>query len=158
MPREFRLPDLGEGIHEGEVIEVLVSVGDRVIDGKPILVIETDKATTEIPSPVTGVVQEIRVKPGAMVKVGDVLMVFMEEGEAEAPRRAEEREVGERLEGARIPAGRTAPAAMPVPAEAALGEIAGPAPAAPSTRRLARELGVDLRQVPPTGPGGQGDP
>ena len=79
MPREFRLPDLGEGIHEGEVIEVLVSVGDRVIDGKPILVIETDKATTEIPSPVTGVVQEIRVKPGEVVKVGDVLMVFMED-------------------------------------------------------------------------------
>ena len=63
MPREFKLPDLGEGIHEGEVIEVLVSVGDRVIDGMPVMVVETDKATTEIPSPVTGVVHEIRVKP-----------------------------------------------------------------------------------------------
>ena len=92
MPKEFRLPDLGEGIHEGEVVEVLVSVGDRVVDGKPILVVETDKATTEIPSPVTGVVQEIRVKPGDVIKVGEVLMVFLEDKEAETPRRVEKAE------------------------------------------------------------------
>ena len=151
MPRQFRLPDLGEGIHEGEVVEVLVSVGDRVIDGKPILVVETDKATTEIPSPVSGVVQEIRFKPGDVVKVGDVLMVFIEDGEAEAvrkPKRAEEPEP-------RIPAERVMPAAKPVPAEATLRKAEEAAPAAPSTRRLARELGIDLRLVSASGPGGR---
>ncbi len=157
MPREFRLPDLGEGIHEGEVIEVLVAVGDEVIDGKPILVIETDKATTEIPSPVTGVVREIRVKPGDVVKVGDVLMVFIEEGE-KAPPQGEEGEERQRLEGPRLSAERPTPPAGPVPVGAALGETAGPPPAAPSTRRLARELGVDLRLVPPTGAGGRVTP
>ncbi len=159
MPREFRLPDLGEGIHEGEVIEVLVSVGDRVIDGNPILVVETDKATTEIPSPVTGVVQEIRVKPGDMVKVGDVLMVFLEEGETTAPRKAKERDGRRRARGG-TNAGRRGPHRTPrrCAAEAAHEEAAGPAAAAPSTRRLARELGVDLGQVPPTGPGGRVTP
>ena len=158
MPREFRLPDLGEGIHEGEVVEVLVAVGDEVIDGKPILVIETDKATTEIPSPVTGVVREIRVKPGEVVKVGDVLMVFIEEGEGKAPPKGEEGEERQRLDGPRLSAERPTPPAASVPVGAALGEAAGPAPAAPSTRRLARELGVDLRLVPPTGAGGRVTP
>ena len=83
MPREFKLPDLGEGIHEGEVVEVLVSVGDKVEDGSPVMVIETDKAETEVPSPVNGVVKEIKVKSGDIVNVGDVLMVFAEAGEAE---------------------------------------------------------------------------
>jgi pyruvate dehydrogenase E2 component (dihydrolipoamide acetyltransferase) len=155
MPKEFRLPDLGEGIHEGEVVEVLVSVGDRVIDGKPVLVIETDKATTEIPSPVTGVVQEIRVKPGDVVKVGQVLMVFIEDGEAEAVRKPRKIEEPEKAEGLRIPAERVMPAVTQVPSEAALGKAEGTAPAAPSTRRLARELGVDLRLVSASGPGGR---
>jgi len=155
MPKEFRLPDLGEGIHEGEVVEVLVSVGDRVIDGKPILVVETDKATTEIPSPVTGVVQEIRVKPGDVVKVGAVLMVFIEDGEAEAVRKPKRIEEPEKMEGPQIPAERVMQPATPVQAEAVLGKADGPAPAAPSTRRLARELGVDLRLVSASGPGGR---
>jgi pyruvate dehydrogenase E2 component (dihydrolipoamide acetyltransferase) len=158
MPKEFRLPDLGEGIHEGEVIEVLVSVGDRVIDGNPILVIETDKATTEIPSPVTGVVKEIRVKPGDVVKVGHVLMVFLEEGEAEAPGQEEQGRKPEKVEEPRLPSAGAAPARVPPPAEAAPEKAVGPVPAAPSTRRLARELGVDLHLVPPSGPGGRVTP
>ena len=76
MMQEFKLPDLGEGVHEGEIIDVLVAVGDSVEEGNPILTIETDKATVEMPSPFTGTVKEIRVKSGDMVKVGDVLMVF----------------------------------------------------------------------------------
>ncbi len=158
MPREFKLPDLGEGIHEGEVIEVLVSVGDRVIDGMPVMVVETDKATTEIPSPVTGVVHEIRVKPGEVVKVGDVLMVFLEEGEDEAPRKVEPKTEGKSVAGIGMPSPAGAPPSVPVHAEALLGETAGPVPAAPSTRRLARELGVDLHRVPPSGPGGRVTP
>ena len=80
MPVEFKLPDLGEGIHEGEIIEVLVHVGDNVEDGQTILIVETDKATAEVPSPVTGIVKEIRVKSGQMVRVGEVLMVFTQGG------------------------------------------------------------------------------
>lgn len=158
MPKEFRLPDLGEGIHEGEVVEVLVSVGDRVIDGKPILVVETDKATTEIPSPVTGVVQEIRVKAGDVVKVGDVLMVFLEDREAETPRRVERKEPPERPAKLEAPPPPAFQADMPTPIEAPPRKAAEPLPAAPSTRRLARELGVDLNLVQPTGPGGRVTP
>ncbi|MCE5243992.1 MAG: 2-oxo acid dehydrogenase subunit E2 [Desulfobacteraceae bacterium] len=144
MPREFKLPDLGEGIHEGEIVEVLVSVGDRVEDGQTILIVETDKATTEVPAPVDGTVKEIRVKPGQVVKVGDVLMTFLEEGEAGRAVPAAEEE-----KPARKPEGK--PAEAPVPT----ATPGGPVPAAPSTRRLARELGVDLRQVTPSGPGGR---
>ena len=98
MPVEFKLPDLGEGIHEGEIIEVLVKVGDTVEDGQTVLIIETDKATAEVPSPVTGAVIEIRVQPEQTVKVGEVLIVFSKEGEdelkAEPQKGSEKREPG----------------------------------------------------------------
>ena len=68
MARSFRLPDLGEGIHEGEVVKVLVNVGDKVAEDQPILEIETDKAAVEIPSPFTGTVEAIHVKPGDLVR------------------------------------------------------------------------------------------
>ena len=145
MPREFKMPDPGEGIHEAEIVEVLVSVGDQVEDGQSILVVETDKAATEIPSPVDGVVQSIPVKVGDVVKVGQVLMTFLEEGE-EAEAIQEERaakQEKERREGKKE-----------TRAEPEEGEEE-PVPAAPSTRRLARELGVDLRKVTPSGPQGQ---
>ncbi len=160
MPSEFKLPDLGEGIHEAEIVEVLVSVGDSVEDGQSILILETDKATTEVPSPVTGVVKEIRVQPGDVVQVGDVLMVFEEAGEGKAavgpaPAVAEKpaREARKPAEpGEREPAPE--PAATKTPTEAKPA-AKGPVPAAPSTRRLARELGVDLHRVTPSGAGGR---
>jgi pyruvate dehydrogenase E2 component (dihydrolipoamide acetyltransferase) len=137
MARSFRLPDLGEGIHEGEVLAVLVSVGDEVKEGDPILEVETDKAAVEIPSPYTGTVREILVQQGDMVKVGDVLMTFGDGEEEEAIE----------VEKPPEPADKVVP--MPAPARAE-----GPVPASPATRRLARELGVDLHQVTATGPGG----
>ena len=76
MSRSFKLPDLGEGIHEGEVLAVPVEVGQEVKEGDIILEVETDKAAVEIPSPFNGRVQEIFVKPGDVVKVGDVMMTF----------------------------------------------------------------------------------
>jgi pyruvate dehydrogenase E2 component (dihydrolipoamide acetyltransferase) len=79
MTRSFKLPDLGEGIHEGEVIAVLVKVGDAVEEGDPILEVETDKASVEIPSPFTGTVKEIMVKPGDVVKVGNLMMTFSDD-------------------------------------------------------------------------------
>ncbi len=93
MAKAFKLPDLGEGIHEGEILSIRVSVGDEVKEGDIIMEVETDKAAVEIPSPYTGMVEEILVKPGDTVKVGDVLVTFRTaEAEAPAPR-AEEREV-----------------------------------------------------------------
>ncbi len=139
MARSFRLPDLGEGIHEGEVLALLVSEGDEVKEGDPILEVETDKAAVEIPSPYTGTVEEILVNPGDTIKVGDVLMTFSGGDEAEA--------VPEKKAKALKPE----EVAPPPPTVA---KDKGPVPASPATRRLARELGVDLQQVTPSGPGG----
>ena len=86
MARAFKLPDLGEGVHEGEVLSVHVSVGQEVKEGDIILEVETDKAAVEIPSPYTGKVLEIKVQPGQVVKVGDVLMTFSNGTETAATR------------------------------------------------------------------------
>jgi len=141
MARAFKLPDLGEGIHEGEVLSVRVAVGDKVKEGDIILEVETDKAAVEIPSPYTGVVEEILVKPGDTVKVGQVMLTFSGAEEA-APAKKEkaEKKVAE------------PPKVPEMKPETALKE--GPVPASPATRRLARELGVELRMVTATGPGG----
>ena len=169
MARAFKLPDLGEGIHEGDILAVLVKVGDKIEEGHPILEVETDKATVEIPSPYTGTLESISVNPGDVVKVGDVLMTFSGGDEAEAPpERAEKPAEAEApLERVEAPAEAEERAPMP-PAEpapsppqpsetvvAAPPRREGPVPASPSTRRLARELGIDLSQVPPSGPAGR---
>lgn len=133
MPMEFKLPDLGEGIHEGEILSVSVSVGDSIKEGDIILTVETDKAAVEIPSPFTGMVAEIRVTPGQIVKVGEVMMIF-----------------SERKEEVKEEAGQSVP--RPANAKAASGR--GPVPASPATRRLARELGVNLLEVTGKGPEG----
>jgi pyruvate dehydrogenase E2 component (dihydrolipoamide acetyltransferase) len=152
MAKAFKLPDLGEGIHEGEILSIRVSVGDEVKEGDIIMEVETDKAAVEIPSPYTGVVEEILVKPGDTVKVGDVL-VTIRAAEEEAPAaRAEEREKPEKE--AAPPKAKKPEPEKPVPAPEIAGKKEGPVPASPATRRLARELGVDLSQVTPTGPGG----
>ncbi len=142
MAKEFKLPDLGEGIHEGEVLAVRVQVGQRVKEGDIILEVETDKAAVEIPSPYTGTVAEIRVQKGDTVKVGQVMMTFETAGQAETAVPAGK---------PAVPAAPAAPSAAPAPATA---REKGPVPASPATRRLARELGVDLAAVPPTGAAG----
>src|SRR5206468_2162054 len=76
MQRPFVLPDLGEGLTEAEIVKVLVQEGDRVQEDAPLLEVETDKATVEIPSPVTGRVAKIHVQPGQTVNVGAVLVTF----------------------------------------------------------------------------------
>lgn len=154
MPVEFKLPDLGEGIHEGEIIEVLVKVGDRVEDGQTVLVVETDKATAEVPSPVNGTVKEIRVKPGQTVRVGEVLIVFLKEGELEKETQKPPQKRSEKQEAASEDLLTKGVGAEKPPAKAPEGPVA----AAPSTRRLARELGIDISQVKPSGPGGRVTP
>jgi pyruvate dehydrogenase E2 component (dihydrolipoamide acetyltransferase) len=146
MAKAFKLPDLGEGIHEGEILSVRVSAGNKISEGDIILEVETDKAAVEIPSPYTGVIEEILVKPGDTVKVGDVMMTFRVEGEA-APPEPEKPE--------KKPPEKKPPEKKPAePGKTTEVRREGPVPASPATRRLARELGVDLSLVTPTGPGG----
>ncbi|MEE4600343.1 MAG: dihydrolipoamide acetyltransferase family protein [Desulfobacteraceae bacterium] len=143
MTKSFKLPDLGEGIHEGEVLAVPVDVGQEVKEGDIIIEVETDKAAVEIPSPYSGSIQEILVKPGDIVNVGDEMMTFSD---------------GEDLQAVK----EEKPGRMPdTPSETAVTDSRvaaapkeGPVPASPATRRLARELGVDLHAVTPTGPVG----
>ena len=141
MAKEFKLPDLGEGVHEGEVLAVRVSVGQEVTEGDIILEVETDKAAVEIPSPVTGIVQEILVKSGDIVTVGQVLMIFSVGAEQET-------EKPDEISAAPVATAVEEPRPEPV-------QKTGPVPASPATRRLARELGVDLHQVTPTDQGGR---
>ncbi len=143
MSRSFKLPDLGEGIHEGEVLAVLVEVGQEIKEGDIILEIETDKAAVEIPSPFDGRVLEIMVAAGDVVNVGDVMMTFS--GHADAPAIEPEPSVEKPpITPREIISGTTPP----------LTSTSGPVPASPATRRLARELGVDLHLVKPSGPAG----
>src|SRR5881409_3064778 len=76
MPRPFALPDLGEGLTEAEIVKVLVGEGDLVAEDAPLLEVETDKATVEIPSPFAGRVARVHIQPGQTVKVGEVLVTF----------------------------------------------------------------------------------
>ena len=167
MARSFKLPDLGEGIHEGEVIAVLVNVGDAVEEGDPILEVETDKASVEIPSPFTGTVKEIMVKAGDVVKVGNLMMTFSddaagvkkEEKPGQEPDKGEaakkkEKAPSEKKTKPAEPKGKDTPQQEEDQTAGMPERNKGPVPASPATRRLARELGVDLRVVTPNGPAG----
>ncbi|HVM92263.1 MAG TPA: dihydrolipoyllysine-residue acetyltransferase [Terriglobales bacterium] len=177
-PTDFKLPELGENIDSGDLVRLMISPGARVAEGQPIMELETDKAVVEVPSSVSGVVREIKVKEGQKVKVGDV--IFTLEGGAvtqvETPRRHEPVEHISGQQAARLAfqmamkaEGKTEEQALPrdvpppAPAEftmpVQLGKVAGtdhePIPAAPHVRRLAREIGVNIRSVQGSGPGGR---
>jgi len=215
---EFKLPELGENVHGGDVLRVLVKPGDTVSTDQPVLELETDKATIEVPSSISGTIGEIKVKAGENVKVGQTIFTLSGNGaegaegkEAKEPEEskavaqpavaaaeggqgqrasadssaaaaeAEEADEAGRSEkpaavtrhpaviarqpedeivdsprprrGEVVDIGRGGPR---VAAQAAPAVDTGPAPAAaPSVRRIARELGVDIRQVTATGPGGR---
>ena len=235
MPTDFTLPELGENVTAGDVVRVLVAIGDSVAKDQAVLELETDKATIEVPSSVSGTVKEVRVKQGDKIKVGQVVLTFDDDGSAKGAEGAGKSDKDkEKKKDEQQPAGK--PKAQPVgapeeggmsqaapgaggatatsgakggskgaaerdrgttdarpderfqehstdaPAEGGRskprGEVvsidrgprqapssesaeaprgsAGPAPpAAPSVRRLARELGVDIRQVPGTGGDGR---
>lgn len=166
MAREFKLPDIGEGLTEAEIVRWLVAVGDRVEADQPIVEVETDKAVVEIPSPYAGVVLERGGAEGDVIEVGEVLVVIGEAGErstsqpqpAEEPAAATERE-----------------ALMPWPTSASpivgtLSEEAEkiePTPSSPSpssdqvikalpvVRKLARDSDVDLATIKGSGPQGR---
>jgi pyruvate dehydrogenase E2 component (dihydrolipoamide acetyltransferase) len=143
MSRQFVLPDLGEGLTEAEIRAVLVHEGDVIKEDAPLLEVETDKAQVEIPSPMSGRVEKIHVQPGQTVKVGAVLVTFAD-ADGGGPTRA-----------AAPAAAKAAAPATPAPATSAARAEGGPVAATPATRRLARELGVDLATVRGSGPGGR---
>jgi len=142
MAKQFRFPDVGEGITEGEIVRWLVKEGDEIKADQAIAEIETDKAIVEMPSPYAGAVLKLHFKEKDIVKVGAVLITVGEKGEA----------VSEAA-----PAPTVQPAEMAVAAAAArpAGAEAGELLATPKIRRLAQELGVSLQSVQGTGPQGR---
>jgi pyruvate dehydrogenase E2 component (dihydrolipoamide acetyltransferase) len=159
--QEFKVPELGENVAQGDVTRVLVKVGDTIAKEQPVVELETDKATIEVPSSVAGTVKEIKVKPGDKVNVGAVILTVDENGSG-APKQEEN---------AAPPTKQQAPAepkteqkqeqkvlSMPRPPklQEPAAKAEGPAaPASPSVRRLAREIGLDINDVQGTGPGGR---
>jgi pyruvate dehydrogenase E2 component (dihydrolipoamide acetyltransferase) len=206
MPTEFKIPELGENVTAGDVVRLLVSSGDTLAKDQPVLELETDKATIEVPSSVSGTVKDIKVKQGERVKVGQVVLT-VEDGcgaEEKSPKSADrkadaqgddrpkpqstdaaveggltqkatagekkpepeqapaDREVsarqkprGEVVEISRGARTATPPVQQPPPPAPEAEREGTPAAAAPSVRRLARELGVDIRRVTGTGQDGR---
>ncbi len=142
MPYEFRLPDLGEGLTEGEVARWLVAEGQEIAEDDPLVEIQTDKATVEVPSPAAGVVERLLVAEGDVVPVGTVLVVIATDT---APLVSD-------LAGGQAPGPVQTEHAGPPPAARSRG---GRARATPLARRIARELGVDLERVRGSGPQGR---
>jgi pyruvate dehydrogenase E2 component (dihydrolipoamide acetyltransferase) len=131
MPFDFTLPDLGEGITEGEIRKWIVKEGDSIEEHQTVLELETDKAVVEVPSPKKGKVMKINKEEGEIVKVGEVLMTITEEGEV-----AEER-----------PKSVSVVGVLPEEEEGAVL-------ATPAIRSLAKDLGVNLKTLKGSGPGG----
>ncbi len=160
----FRLPDVGEGVAEAEIVAWLVKVGDTVEEDQNIAEVMTDKATVEISSPVAGVVTAVHGEVGGMLPVGAVLVEFESEQGSDvavaAPAEVAE-VVAEAPSPALAPSAPAAPVRKAPPASASRPAVssrraAGEAPlAAPSTRRRALDLGVSLIQVPGSGPAGR---
>ena len=144
MPFEFKLPDLGEGLTEGEVARWLVREGQDVAEDDPLVEIQTDKTTVEIPSPAGGVVSRILVEEGQVVPVGTVLVVIGADGAGEPAAPAEPPRTD-----ASVPAASRGQALDQARRDRAAAR------ATPLVRRIAQELGVELDSVAGTGPGGR---
>jgi pyruvate dehydrogenase E2 component (dihydrolipoamide acetyltransferase) len=173
MAYEFKFPDIGEGLTEGEIVRWLVKEGDEIKEGQPLVEVETDKALAEIPSPKTGVVLRIMAKEKEIVKVGQVIVAFGEKGEsltAPSPKPAPPPEKP-------VSAPPEAAPSSPKPSVGVVGELeeapeeapakevktgaAKPAfvsehvLATPAVRALAKESGIDINKVKGTGPEGR---
>jgi pyruvate dehydrogenase E2 component (dihydrolipoamide acetyltransferase) len=174
MASEFRLPELGENIESGVVAKVLVAAGQTILRDQPLLELETDKAVIEVPSPLAGTIKQIFVRQGEKAAVGQLILTIVDGVEPadeetgskheEPPvetaspvspvtvleeRAASEVTLPKAPTGKVVEFGRTPQVALQPQARRVL------APAAPSVRRLARELGVEISQVSGSGPGGR---
>jgi len=161
MATEFKLPDLGEGVKAAEVVKVLVAVGDQVALDQPVIEVETDKAGLEVPATVAGKVTEVRVAAGDQVKVGAVVLVIDETAAGVTapppPPAAEPAAPAEAPPEPAVPAAPPAPAPVPEQPLKPAPAAGDPVFASPSVRSFAREIGVDIRQVVGSGPGGRID-
>ncbi len=179
MAFDFKFPDVGEGIHEAELVEWLVKEGDTITADRPLANVETDKAVVEIPSPKTGVVLKLHAKMGDTIHVGQVIVTIGAPGEAYAGptgAAAPTPKAGASIPQAKAQPVAAAPAPTRVPAAAPAAQAAPrpqspagtPAPgfvpaqipatgilAMPHTRRMARELGIDISKIRGSGPGGR---
>ena len=174
---EFKLPELGENVHQGDLVRLMISPGAPVSEGQPVMELETDKAVVEVPSSITGTVKDVLVSQGDKIKVGQVVFTLQagatstatrqDVSQVEAPHdharaafQAALQSEGKTEEQALPPdqprSAQVTTFSMPLDLDRAAGvEQRGPVPAAPHVRRLARELGVDIHSVPGGGPGGR---
>ncbi|HZR66464.1 MAG TPA: 2-oxo acid dehydrogenase subunit E2 [Terriglobales bacterium] len=174
---EFKLPELGENIHQGDLVRLMISPGAQIAEGQPVMELETDKAVVEVPSSITGIVKNVLVSQGDKIKVGQTIFTLEPGSTSQAhpqqPSRPEDthdharaafqaaiQSEGKTEEQALPPdqprSGPVATFSMPLNLDRAAGEEhRGPVPAAPHVRRLARELGIDIHNVPGSGPGGR---
>ena len=167
MATEFKLPNLGENIESGDVLKVLVSAGDKIEKEQTVVELETDKAAIEVPSPVSGIVSAVHVHEGEKAAVGQLILTVETDGAAEdaAPSGPPEAPSPPLPPPEAVKPQAEPPEAEEAPPEPPEAEVETPAPpdngegvsvaATPSVRRLAREIGVDLRAVKGTGRGGR---
>ena len=146
---QFKLPDIGEGIAEGEIVKIDIKVGDKIAEDDILFEVQNDKSVESIPSPVAGTVTAVLVSEGTVAHVGDVIVEIATEGGSHAPAAA-----------APAASAAPAPAAAPAAPAAPTGVPAASNPgklvlAMPSVRQYAREKGVDITAVVPTGKGGR---
>lgn len=160
---DFHLPELGENITAADVVNVLIKVGDVIENDQAILEIETDKATIEVPSTVAGKVVEVLIKAGTKAKVGDVMIkvesgvAAIEESKSAEIKKEESKEspkIETKKETVPVPTGERT-SIQPMELDEQPPVLKGAAPAAPSVRRIAREIGVDINKVLGTGPNGR---
>ena len=173
MINEIKLPELGENISGGTVVSLLVNPGDSIEENQTIMELETDKAVIEVPSEVSGIVKEVAVAEGDEVRVGQVILTIDAESsqadesgqsEEEPPasepttlssEKSLEQEATATTDSASIPAVPEEDTMIDATAAQEPASAAYIAPAAPSVRRFAREIGVDINQVKGSGPGGR---
>ena len=160
MSDEFKLPDIGEGLAEGEIVKWLVAVGDTVDEDQPLVEVMTDKATVEIPSPRAGKVAKLNVAEGEVVQIGTTILLFGDGADAVANEAAvTDVDASPAVTSDDLKQARELATAERAAAEASRSDRSGrekkPAGvAAPAARRLATELGVDIDKITGSGPGG----
>lgn len=162
MKFEFLFPDIGEGIHEGTIIKWLVKPGDNINEGESLVEVETDKVTTEIPSPRTGKILELKGKAGDIIHVGDIFVTIDLEGDADVEVKEELVEKQEVVEeetagvvGEVIASSEMIPPSTEGQVATTVVEEKRKILATPVARQMAKDLGVDITKIQGTGPSGR---
>src|SRR5437868_7689419 len=155
---DFRLPELGEGVYEAELVAWLVKPGDRIKRGQNLMEVLTDKATMEVPAPFAGVIESLLAEPGQAIKVGEKVLSYKTKGDKDGAAAIEDG--NQKAEKNNAEHKRPQETQMPVTqtlsraGERVLTSVLG-IKAAPSVRHMARKLGVDLAEIHGSGPGGR---